>query len=261
MARRWALILFSGLVFLTGSRSAEATTYNFVGVTTANDGVSPNPIAEEHDSDQFPWDAAGHVNDTATPSDAEYVNISADNTSQWVSDDPGAGDYLPIEFKFFIESPDILTNINLLWNGNTDDANNIAHSIWVLADGTSETTASNWTQIGGTTSINQDVDTDVSRDIAASFSTYVNATTGLIEWVLFPNKTSSDVRTNYVQVVTSTAVDISGTTNLGNGVTVRVAVNNTLQAQTGTTSGGTWTISGVVDIPQNATITVWADGV
>ncbi|MDD5732064.1 MAG: hypothetical protein PHU42_04195, partial [Patescibacteria group bacterium] len=52
---------------------------------------------------------------------------------------------------------------------------------------------------------------------------------------------------------------ISGTTNLADGYTVKVAVGGVLQAQTGTTGSGAWTITGVV-IPVNSIITVFING-
>ena len=54
--------------------------------------------------------------------------------------------------------------------------------------------------------------------------------------------------------------DISGTSDLGNGTSVRVAIDSILSGQTTTVSGGTWTISSVAMLT-NDIITVWADGV
>ena len=55
-----------------------------------------------------------------------------------------------------------------------------------------------------------------------------------------------------------TGITISGTSNLASG-TVAVAVNNALQAQTGTISGGTWSIASVTVTSGNI-VTVWVDG-
>lgn len=57
----------------------------------------------------------------------------------------------------------------------------------------------------------------------------------------------------------SFSVTVSGTSNLADGGTVRVAVNSTLDAtHTGTISGGTWSISDVV-VNSGDVITVWVD--
>ena len=54
---------------------------------------------------------------------------------------------------------------------------------------------------------------------------------------------------------------VSGTTDLGDGITVRMAVNGSLIAQTGTTSRGTWSITPVSGPSIGDVVTVWADGV
>lgn len=54
---------------------------------------------------------------------------------------------------------------------------------------------------------------------------------------------------------------VSGTTDLGDGVTVRMAVNGSLIAQTGTTSGGTWSITPASGPSLGDVVTVWADNV
>ncbi len=58
-----------------------------------------------------------------------------------------------------------------------------------------------------------------------------------------------------------TDIDISGTANGNDGATVRVAINGSVQAQTGTISGSAWTISGVTTPTADDIITVWVDNV
>ena len=66
----------------------------------------------------------------------------------------------------------------------------------------------------------------------------------------------------------TTGISVSGTcdqydqsTDCADSETVKVAINGNLQAQTTTTSGGTWTISGVTVPSSSDTITVFVDGV
>lgn len=54
---------------------------------------------------------------------------------------------------------------------------------------------------------------------------------------------------------------ISGTANGNNGATVKVAFNSSVQAQTTTISGGTWSITGATSPSSGTIITVWVDGV
>lgn len=58
---------------------------------------------------------------------------------------------------------------------------------------------------------------------------------------------------------TPAGIDISGTTGLANDKTVKVAVNSSPAAETGTTSGGSWFVTGVT-VASGATVTVWIDG-
>jgi|GEM_PF-3077857 len=58
----------------------------------------------------------------------------------------------------------------------------------------------------------------------------------------------------------ASAITISGTTNAADSLTVRVAVNGSLKAQTGTTGSGTWSIASV-SVASGQTAVVWLNGV
>ncbi len=195
------LILFI-FFFVVGSASAATATYNFVGVDNANAGTSGNPIAIEHDSDVFPWTTSTDQNDSAAPSDAEYVNISADNTAEWATDDPRRNDEMAITFRFFLnELVSAVTNVQVKWNGNTDGNTASNLSIWLRKDGLDEFGGtSTWVQLGSSLSITQDTDTDLIRSLTTDFSTYINASTGQFEFVVTTDNDSEDMRTNYVEV-------------------------------------------------------------
>ncbi|MES2315751.1 MAG: hypothetical protein V4486_03405 [Patescibacteria group bacterium] len=55
-------------------------------------------------------------------------------------------------------------------------------------------------------------------------------------------------------------ITISGTTNAGNGLTVKVAVNGSVSGSTGSTSSGAWSISSVA-VTSGQVVVVWFDGV
>jgi len=57
-----------------------------------------------------------------------------------------------------------------------------------------------------------------------------------------------------------TPFSISGTANGNNGATVKVAINGTVQAQTGTIASSAWSIASVTEPSVNDIITVWVDG-
>ena len=221
------------------SPSSPVTTYSFQGVTTANHGDGTNPIAIEHDSDVFPWTTAADQNDSANPTDAEYVNISADNTSQWATDDPGSIDEMAVTYRFYLqETVSDITNIEITWNGNTDTGT-ANHSIWLRKDGFDEFGGtSTWVQLGAALSIPQDVDTDLIRNLTSDFSTYVNASTGQFEFVVTTDRSDDDLRTNFIQVaVTGPAVTLTGT--LSDGATEEQIVGGG-QTLIMTLAGDTW---------------------
>lgn len=66
---------------------------------------------------------------------------------------------------------------------------------------------------------------------------------------------------NGIIAITYTPFTISGTANGNDTATVRVAINGTLQAQTGTISASAWSISGITLPTSGDIITVWVDNV
>lgn len=54
---------------------------------------------------------------------------------------------------------------------------------------------------------------------------------------------------------------VAGTANGNNAATVKIAYNNSVQGQTGSIGGGTWSITGLTTPTSNDIITVWVDGV
>jgi len=229
-----AAALLVGLLLGSAPKAQAATsTYNFVGVTNSNHGTDPYPIAIEHDSKVFPWTAAGDQNDSHYPSDAEYINISADNTSEWVTDDPGKGEEMAITFRFFIQEPiSAITNIEITWNGNTAQTAN--HSIWLRKDGFDEFGGTNtWVQLGSSLSITGGVDTDLIRNLTSDFSTYINATTGQFEFVVTESVSDQTMRTNYVQVVVTYTQPL---TSVGNTPSPNIVSENSTHTVAFTTA-------------------------
>jgi hypothetical protein len=62
-------------------------------------------------------------------------------------------------------------------------------------------------------------------------------------------------------VEVAATISVEGTANGNNSATVKIAVNNSVQAQTATIGSGTWTITGVTTPSANDVVTVWVDGV
>ncbi|MCA9402351.1 MAG: hypothetical protein KC897_01105 [Candidatus Omnitrophica bacterium] len=61
--------------------------------------------------------------------------------------------------------------------------------------------------------------------------------------------------------INSLFLNVSGATDLGDGVTIAVAVNGSLQSETATTASGAWSMNVGRPVSAGDIITVWADGV
>ena len=192
-------------VFPIAQVLADTTTYDFLGVDNSNQGTNNYPIAIEHDSDIFPWTISLEQNDSANPTDAEYINISTDNTSEWITDDSGQKDEMAITFRFFIqEIISDISNIQIRWNGNTGGTTASNHSIWLRKDGLDEFGGTNtWVQLGSSLSIDPNVDTDLIRNLISDFSTYINGSSGQFEFVVTTDGNSESLKTNYIEVITT----------------------------------------------------------
>ena len=69
--------------------TADSTTYNFDGVTRDTN----DHFAYAYDVDTFPFGGdTSNRNNGVEATDTQYAAISADNTSQWATTDPGNGD-------------------------------------------------------------------------------------------------------------------------------------------------------------------------
>ena len=189
--------ILEGIVACDQNRVA----YTYVGVTTANDGTSGTPIAFEHDSDAWPWTAFSDVNSSTTPSDTEYTNITTDNNVRWVSGNPGGGDLMVKNFRFFVTEPIAnIDDIKVLWKGQPDNVSNT--TVWVLKTGLSEFTAANWVQLGSSLSIPSDTDRYIVRHIDdADVEAYVDAGTGRIDVMVAIDNDNETLRTDYVELL------------------------------------------------------------
>jgi len=133
--------------------------------------------------------------------DAQYVNISANNTAEWMTVDPGLSDeiFLWVEMKINEPVGDI-TNINLTFNGNSDGSTSSTFKIYVKDKDQAWQNTAAWIQVGTSMTIVQDVDTTMTRSITSSFSTYVDAS-AILTWGVYSTISSEDMRINYLEMV------------------------------------------------------------
>jgi len=77
----------------------------YSGVTASNAGTGTYPIMYFMDCDTFPF--AGDItnrNSYSAASDANYTAVASDDSSNWVTTDPGSGDISTVEFQIDLDS-------------------------------------------------------------------------------------------------------------------------------------------------------------
>ena len=174
------------------------TTYNFVGVTQSTVGYN----AYACDVDVFPFGGStANRNSMVEATNTEYVSISANNTAEWMTVDPGLSDeiFLWVEMKINEPVGDI-TNINLTFNGNSDGSTSSTFKIYVKDKDQAWQNTAAWIQVGTSMTIVQDVDTTMTRSITSSFSTYIDAS-AMLTWGVYSTISSEDMRINYLEMV------------------------------------------------------------
>jgi hypothetical protein len=190
------------------SNEANATTqapsehiYNFVGIEASD----PDYNAYDCDVDVFTFAGSSkNRNSQLEATDQQYVNISADNTAQWETRDPGQNDevFLWVEMKI-TEAVGDITQIDLTFNGNTDGGTT-THKIYVLKAGADWTQDASWVQVGTPLDIEPDVDTEMTRSITTSISDYIDGS-GNITWGVYETRSSEDMRINYLEMKVTSA--------------------------------------------------------
>jgi hypothetical protein len=181
----------------TSTPTGNTTTYNFVGVTTTTTGYN----AYACDVDVFPFaGSTANRNSMVEATDAQYVNISANNTAEWMTVDPGLSDEIFLWVEMKINEPVVdITNINLTFNGNSDTGSS-TFRIYVKDKNQVWQNTAAWIQVGTTLVIQPDVDTTMTRSITSNFATYIDAS-AILTWGVASSISSEDMRINYLEMV------------------------------------------------------------
>ncbi len=170
--------------------------YNFAGITAADTDYNVYAC----DVDVFPFAGnSDNLNSMVEATDAQYVSISADNTDEWETANPGSGDeiFLWVEMKVN-EPPAAISRIDLTFSGNTDTYSAIFR-LYVLRAGADWTQTSSWVQVGSDLTIPPDVDTTLTGSITSDIADYIDAS-GRIVWGVFENMSSQPLRINYLEM-------------------------------------------------------------
>jgi autotransporter-associated beta strand protein len=195
---------YSGEASATTSQPAggTTTTYNFAGVTQA----STNHKVYACDVDQFPFGgSSANRNTFVQATNTQYAAISANNTSEWSTADPGSSDEMFLWVEMTVaEAAAAISRIDLTFNGNTAGSGPTDHLIYVLKSGANWTQDSSWVQLGSAQSIPSGVDTTVTRSITANIADYLDST-GKIIWGVYETRSSERLRINYLELAVTTA--------------------------------------------------------
>lgn len=164
---------------ILGQSGIPATTvYNYQGVTT-----SSVENAWFNDVDQFLYGGSTtnrntHVEFTNT----QYTAIASSDDSRATSVDPGRNDEIVADFQFFIQEP--IANINTIQfttESSTTVSTTYNRGLYVLQAGGAYQTDSNWLSLGSCSGAGN-IDVTCSKNLTSSFSTYIDGTTGQLDW-------------------------------------------------------------------------------
>ncbi|MFA5292718.1 MAG: hypothetical protein WC496_06750 [Phycisphaerae bacterium] len=190
---------YSNEVSAVPSDSGPAVyTYNFVGITQSN----TNYNAYACDVDLFPFSGnSSNRNTMIEATDAQYANISANNTAEWTPANPGSGDQtlLWVEMKIN-QSPANINKIDLTFSGNTEGSAAATYRIYVMKAGADWTQNASWVKLGSDDqTVLPGVDTRITRSITSNISDYIDGT-GKIVWAVYETTTNQISHINYPEM-------------------------------------------------------------
>jgi hypothetical protein len=214
------------------------TIYNFTEINQANTNYNVYAC----DVDVFPFAGlASNRNTFPEASDAQYVSISANDTSEWASADPGSSDeiFLWTEMKVN-ELPSSITKIDLTFNGYTAGSSAVIHRIYVMTAGADWTQTASWTQVGTDQSISPGAYATMTRSITSDISNYIDGT-GKITWAVYETTSSEAMHVNYLEMaVTGSSTNNPPTVSItspSNGAVFAQGSNITINANASDTDG------------------------
>jgi arabinogalactan endo-1,4-beta-galactosidase len=217
--------------------SGIRTVYNFAGINAAN----TNYNAYACDVDVFPFASnSANRNSMVEATDSQYVNISANDTSEWATADPGSNDeiFLWIEMKIN-ELPADITKIALTFDGNTGGSIAATHRIFVLTADANWTLDASWTKVGSDQSFAPGVYSAMTRSIVSNISNYIDAN-GKIVWGAYETTSSEMMHVNYLEMAVTIASDSPPTVSITsplNGAIFAQDANITIDANASDTDG------------------------
>jgi hypothetical protein len=179
------------------------TVYNFVGINQANTYYD----ACAFDVKVFPFAGlASNRNSGAEANDQQYINISANDSAEWTTINPGSGDeiFLWVTMKIN-ELPADINKIDLTFNGYTDGSSDVTHRIFVLKAGADWTLNSSWVQVGSDQNISPGAYATMTRSVTSNISDYINGA-GKIVWGVYETTSSESMHINYLEMVVTSIV-------------------------------------------------------
>ncbi|MFA5423480.1 MAG: glycoside hydrolase family 30 beta sandwich domain-containing protein, partial [Phycisphaerae bacterium] len=173
------------------------TTYTFAGITAANTEYN----AYACDVDVFPFaGSSSNRNSMVEATDAQYTNISTDDSTEWTTVDPSTSDEILLWMEMKInEMPASISNIDLTFDGYTAGYGSVTHRIYVLTAGADWTLTSSWTQVGSDQSIPTGSYAEMTRSITSDFSDYIDEN-GIITWAVYETTSSQPMHVNYLEM-------------------------------------------------------------
>jgi len=178
--------------------------YSFVGINKANTDYE----AYACDVDIFPFEGVWQNRSTfEEANDTPYINISADDSTDWTTIDPEAGDQILLWIEMKINEPVAeIARIDLTFDGYTGGSSAVNHKIYV------KTTQSNWTmnycwvQAGTDQSISPGAYATMTRSITSDIGNHID-TDGNFVWAVYETTSSEAMHVNYVKMTVYSVID------------------------------------------------------
>ncbi|MBN1410790.1 MAG: discoidin domain-containing protein [Spirochaetales bacterium] len=199
----WEFEVYGGGSVSTATPTqASANTPTPIPTPTPGSGTGNVTLLHAYacDVDSFPFGGStANRNSMVEATSAQYTAISANNSSEWATVDPGRSDeiFLWIEMNAGRTGSSI-SSLTFTFNGNTDGSSAAEHRIYVKRSSDSWESSSAWVQIGSM-SIQPDVDTNFTVTITSGIADYVDGS-GNITWGVYETLSSEDMRINYINL-------------------------------------------------------------
>jgi len=172
--------------------------YTFDGITQSNVDYD----AYACDVDVFPFGGtSANRNTMVEATDANYASITAPDSADWTTVNPGSGDQMLIWAEMKINEPnENIAKIDLTFNGYTTGSLAANHKIYAKTTNLNWPMNYSWVQLGTDQGIYPGVYTSMTRSIGSNFGDYIDSD-GNFVWVVYEAMSWQEMHVDYLGMV------------------------------------------------------------